>query len=100
MGLADAAVLRSLLCVTAHHIDVTDGKGVSSCRYALKRDAVRAISERLSDTQAGVSDETITAVTLLAIDEVSYVLVYQHVAVLIDEECREFHSILPTGASI
>jgi hypothetical protein len=73
IGLADAAVLRSLLCVTAHHIDVTDGKGVSSCRYALKRDEVRAISERLSDTQAGVSDETITAVTLLAIDEVSFV---------------------------
>jgi hypothetical protein len=72
MGLADAAVCRALLCVTAQHIDVTDGKGFSARRYALKRDAIHTIGTRLSDIHAGVSDETITAVTLLAIDEVRF----------------------------
>lgn len=76
MGLADAAVCRALLCVTAQHIDVTDGKGFSARRYALKRDAIHTIGTRLSDIHAGVSDETITAVTLLAIDEVC--LLKQH----------------------
>ena len=71
MGLSDAAVLLSLLCVTALHIDVTDGKGHSFRTYALKRDALRAIGERLSDAQAGISDETITAVSLLTIEEVN-----------------------------
>ncbi|RFU33304.1 hypothetical protein B7463_g3023, partial [Scytalidium lignicola] len=69
MGLFDAAVLRSLLCVASLHMDVTDGNRFSSYRYILRRDAVRTISERLSDTESGLSDETITAVTLLAIEE-------------------------------
>ena len=71
MGLSDAAVLLSLLCVTALHIDVTDGKGHSFRTYALKRDALRVIGERLSDAEAGISDETITAVSLLTIEEVN-----------------------------
>jgi hypothetical protein len=78
MAQADAAVLHALLCVTALHIDVTDGKEFSPTRYALKRDAVRTIGERLSETESGVSDATITAVTLLAIEEV-YCFGYQNV---------------------
>lgn len=80
MGHCDAAVLYSLLCVSALHIDVTDGRGFSPLRYALKRDAVRTISERLSDAQSGVSDETITAVTLLAIEEARFFLSYGVIA--------------------
>lgn len=71
MAFADAAVMRSLLCVSALHTDATSGVGFSSRRYALKRDAVHTISERLSDLPSGVSDEMITAVALLAVDEVS-----------------------------
>lgn len=69
MGLRDAAVMRALLCTTALHIDVTNSRGFSPRRYALKKDAIRTISDRLSDGSF-VSDETITAVTLMAIDEV------------------------------
>jgi hypothetical protein len=70
-GLGDAAILRSLLCATALHMDVWMGRRFSSQRHIHKSDAVRTIRQRLSDPESGVSDGTMTAVAILAIEEAS-----------------------------
>ena len=71
-ALVDAAILRSILCITALYIDLASGQGFTSAQYLLKRDAIRTISDRVSNAEAAVSDGTIAAVAYLAIQEVSY----------------------------
>ena len=53
-------------------VNVPTNQGLSAPRHVLRRNAIRAISERLSDAESSISDETITAVALLAIEEVRY----------------------------
>lgn len=73
--LADAATLRALLCAAALYVDEVSGQGFSPMRYILKKDALRTISDRLSNSES-VEDGTITAVAYLAIEEVYYIKMY------------------------
>ena len=73
--LADAATLRALLCAAALYVDEVSGQGFSPMRYILKKDALRTISDRLSNSEY-VEDGTITAVAYLAIEEVYYIKMY------------------------